>query len=107
MKRVFCLLTILSLLLCGCISDPLQSGKNPTDEETAGPIHTVLPTEPEQTDPNGAAGTSYILNTNSMKFHETTCSYGQSTSDRNRLDFTGPREEVIEMGYVPCKACNP
>lgn len=49
MKRVFCLLTILSLLLCGCISDPLQSGKNPTDEETAGPIHTALPTEPEQT----------------------------------------------------------
>lgn len=85
------------------------TAKNPNGDIFGGigDNSTVRPTEPEQTDPSVSVSTSYILNTSSMKFHETTCSYGQSTSDRNRLDFTGTREEVIEMGYVPCKACNP
>ena len=25
----------------------------------------------------------------------------------NRLDYTGTREELISMGYEPCKNCNP
>lgn len=93
-----------------CYSDGssvrFSTAKNPNSDVMGdiGDNSTTRPTDPVQTDP---VGTSYILNTNSMKFHEITCSYGQSTSDRNRLDFTGTREEVIAMGYVPCKSCNP
>jgi methylphosphotriester-DNA--protein-cysteine methyltransferase len=27
--------------------------------------------------------------------------------EKNKQIYTGSREEVINMGYVPCKRCNP
>ena len=26
---------------------------------------------------------------------------------KNRKDYTGTRDEIIAMGYQPCKRCNP
>ena len=26
---------------------------------------------------------------------------------KNRWDYWGSREEILSMGYVPCKICNP
>lgn len=53
------------------------------------------------------ASTSYILNTNSMKFHRSDCGIGQSTSAANKSYFNGTRQQVINMGYSPCQRCNP
>ena len=53
------------------------------------------------------ASTSYILNTNSMKFHRSDCGIGQSTSAANKMYFSGTRQQVINMGYSPCQKCNP
>ena len=50
---------------------------------------------------------NYVLNKNSKKFHEVWCDGAQSMKQKNRKDFTGTREEVIQMGYQPCKKCNP
>lgn len=50
---------------------------------------------------------SYVLNTNSKKFHYPSCSSVNTMSAANRQDFTGSRDEVIAMGYDPCKRCNP
>ncbi len=55
----------------------------------------------------GPLAADYVLNTNSRKFHYPDCSSVEDMADRNRLDFSGTREEVIAMGYVPCKRCNP
>lgn len=65
-------------------------------------------TEEEQTEPS-AEGTAqhYVVNTNTHKFHYPTCSSADEIKDKNRWDFTGTREELIEMGYVPCKRCKP
>ena len=49
----------------------------------------------------------YVLNTNSKKFHYPDCSSVGDMADKNRQYFSGTREEVIAMGYVPCKRCNP
>lgn len=49
----------------------------------------------------------YVLNTNSHKFHDPDCDSVDDMSARNRQDFTGTRDEVIAMGYEPCKRCNP
>ena len=49
----------------------------------------------------------YVLNKSSKKFHEVWCDGAQSMKQKNRKDFTGTREEVIQMGYQPCKKCNP
>lgn len=53
------------------------------------------------------AAPDYVLNTNSHKFHYPDCESVADMNPKNRKDFTGTREEVIAMGYVPCKRCRP
>lgn len=50
---------------------------------------------------------TYILNTNTKKFHRPGCSSAKQIKDSNRQEYTGTREEVINKGYDPCKRCNP
>ena len=50
---------------------------------------------------------SYILNTNSMKFHKPDCSGVANMSERNKEEYTGSRTNLIEQGYSPCGICNP
>jgi len=52
-------------------------------------------------------GASYVLNTNSKKFHDPGCSNAASISAGNRQDFTGSREELLDQGYTPCGQCRP
>lgn len=50
---------------------------------------------------------SYVLNTNTKKFHYPSCSSAESIKAGNRQDFSGTRDEVIAMGYDPCGRCKP
>ncbi len=50
---------------------------------------------------------AYVLNANSRRFHRPECSSLRDMKPDNRLDFSGSREEVLDMGYTPCKRCNP
>ncbi len=54
-----------------------------------------------------APGTDYVLNTNTHKFHYPDCSSVDQMKESNKLFYTGTREEVIAMGYDPCKRCKP
>lgn len=61
---------------------------------------------------DGAAGAgttagSYVLNTNSHKFHLPSCSSVETISPKNRKDVNESREQIISEGYEPCKRCNP
>ena len=49
----------------------------------------------------------YVINTNTGKFHKPLCKSVSKIKDSNRWDYNGTRDEVIGMGYVPCKNCNP
>lgn len=60
--------------------------------------------EPQQPD---TISETYILNTNSRKFHRPDCSSASQISDANREKYTGTREELIEQGYTPCGYCKP
>lgn len=51
--------------------------------------------------------TTYILNTNTKKFHYPSCSSVKQMKDRNKKKVTCTRDEVIDMGYDPCKRCDP
>ena len=53
------------------------------------------------------AGTDYILNMNTKKFHYPDCSSVGQMAEKNKWAYTGNRDDVIAMGYVPCKRCNP
>ena len=50
---------------------------------------------------------TYILNTNTHKFHMPYCDSVQDIKDKNKQKTTMKREELIEQGYSPCKRCNP
>ena len=63
--------------------------------------------EQQNTDKSNIASTTYILNTNTKKFHMPTCSSVSDMKDKNKQEFEGSREEVINMGYSPCGKCHP
>lgn len=50
---------------------------------------------------------SYVLNTNSMKFHYPSCSSVDQMAEHNKEYVTKTREELIDMGYEPCGNCEP
>lgn len=66
------------------------------------------PTEESVEEPTAvSAGTDYILNMNTKKFHYPDCSSVGQMAEKNKWAYTGNRDDVIAMGYVPCKRCNP
>ena len=67
----------------------------------------MVQTSPESSAPQESQGITYVLNTNTMKFHYPTCSSVDDMKEKNKEIYTGSREDVINMGYVPCKRCNP
>ena len=55
----------------------------------------------------GSTAGSYVLNTNSHKFHLPGCPSVDTISPKNRKDVNESREQIIREGYAPCKRCNP
>lgn len=49
----------------------------------------------------------YILNTNSKKFHYPDRSCSNNISEKNREEYSGTREALIQDGYTPCGTCKP
>lgn len=50
---------------------------------------------------------TYILNTNTMKFHKTTCGSAATITESNRKETSESRDELISQGYKPCGSCDP
>ena len=91
-------------------SGTYQSTVASVAEETPAPqpeTDTAVQITPELSAPQETQQTTYVLNTNTMKFHYPTCSSVDDMKEKNQQIYTGSRDEVINMGYVPCKRCNP
>ena len=50
---------------------------------------------------------TYILNTNTKKFHYPSCSSVKDIKDNHRKNFYGTREKAVAAGYAPCGRCHP
>ena len=50
---------------------------------------------------------SYVLNTNTGKFHEPSCSSAKQIAAHNYATSDLPREELISQGYDFCGRCHP
>ena len=50
---------------------------------------------------------NYVLNTNTHKFHKGNCESVRDIAGSNKEVYTGNREDLINMGYEPCKRCKP
>lgn len=91
-------------------SETYQSTAAPVAVETPAPqpeTDTTVQITPESSVSQESQETTYVLNTNTKKFHYPTCSSVDDMKEKNKQIYTGSREEVINMGYVPCKRCNP
>ena len=93
-----------------CVSDGIkvsfEVSRNP-NADTLVPF--ASPTQEPTSNINDASNTvaTYILNTNTGKFHLPSCSSVDQMSDSNKQEFTGTRDEAIAMGYSPCGRCHP
>lgn len=64
---------------------------------------------------NGAASTgttaaearTYVLNTNTRKFHLPGCRSVNRMSEKNKQEVTAARNDLLAQGYEPCGNCNP
>lgn len=50
---------------------------------------------------------SYVLNTNSKKFHTPGCSAVSRMKEANKKAYSGTRDALVAQGYTPCGICKP
>ena len=72
---------------------------------TADSYTTYSNTHSDKSSSSGDSGI-YIGNSNTGKFHEKDCRWGQKTAEHNRVYFSS-RSDAVSQGYKPCKVCNP
>ena len=56
---------------------------------------------------SSSGGSAYCLNTNTKKFHRTSCGDIKKMKDSNKQYTDADRDTIIGWGYSPCKHCNP
>ena len=78
------------------------TNEQPIEEEPV--VETPAETTPIVEEP---IGTTYVLNTNTMKFHYSTCSSVGKIKDGNKGTYTGSRDDLIAQGYTACGNCHP
>lgn len=88
-----------------------NAGAGQNAEQTGG-VNSATQTAAGGQNTGGAAGAgttagSYVLNTNSHKFHLPGCPSMDTISPKNRKDVNESREQIVSEGYAPCKRCNP
>lgn len=79
---------------------------NTAATEPAAPPSVQDPSANSQTR-TSTTQADYVLNKNTKKFHLPSCSSADDIKASNREDYHGSREDLISMGYDPCKRCNP
>ena len=60
-----------------------------------------------EADPSDTKEQMYILNKNTKKFHKPECSGAKKIKAKNKGEYTGSRQTLIDEGYEPCGNCNP
>ena len=58
-----------------------------------------------ESDPNIEENSTYILNTNTKKFHSADCRLAKTIKDKNKKEYTGDTKSLFDNGYSPCKNC--
>ncbi len=72
---------------------------------TVGTASQSYSASSENSADNGAA-IQYCANINSRVFHLKSCGSVSNIKQENRL-YLSERDELISLGYTPCKRCNP
>lgn len=81
------------------------SSWNGTTDEAVISEDAALPTEMKETITKKEP--TFILNTNSRKFHIPTCDSVGKMKEENRKEYFGQRDDLVSTGYSPCGSCHP
>ena len=80
----------------------------PVTSEIDVMVEEILETQPEEAIlQEDLPEVTYILNTNSRKFHKPSCWSVELMKPENAQETSVSREEVMEMNYTPCGNCKP
>lgn len=98
----------------------LAQASSPAEAEKFSPLDSLgrcgaaMAVVSPDTEPAGTAAQSndeqartYVLNTNTRKFHLPGCRSVSRMKARNKQEVTMTRSEVMTRGYEPCAQCNP
>ena len=91
--------------------NPDNSGSAENDKSTGNSGNSGSAQADESTGNSGNSGNAethtYVLNTNTKKFHCEKCNSVNQMKDKNKKVIEATRDEVIAMGYDPCGNCHP
>lgn len=82
-------------------------GESVSGSESTTTPEVSVPNSGEEVPVSQGEGTKYIMNTNTHKFHYPSCSSVDDMKEKNKQEYQGNREDLISLGYDPCKRCNP
>ena len=117
LTAVLCISVLTASVLAGCgkkqsettaAETTTAATEPPTEAATEAPTDPPAPVQEEAPAEQPAENTrTYVINTNTGKFHYPSCSSAKRISDANRSEYTGTRDDLIAQGYDPCERCNP
>lgn len=84
-----------------------KDGSSRGPEYTGSTPSTKQKTENGRSRQNDSGKHTYVLNTNTKKFHKPSCSSVRQMADHNKKTVKEKRKTLISEGYSPCKRCNP
>lgn len=96
MTRALCCLAIgAALLLSGCRPQPTVTVY--VEREAAIERAVSIPD----------SGTDYVLNPSSQRFHKPGCVWAEKIAEDRRIEYSGDRQILVDVGYLPCHYCEP
>lgn len=129
MEKIVCLCFCLTVIISTCCGCSGMTIKGSPDTSSSKPVTVNMPADNsvngyrtyDNTTSDGItvinSGVSensqdtdycgeYVANTNSGKFHKSSCSSAKKMNEENKY-ISNSREDMIAHGYEPCKRCNP
>ena len=85
---------------------PGQKNETHQKDET-GQKDEVVPNAGKAAASDSSAEKTYVLNTNTHKFHDPDCSSVSQMKEKNKKIVTESRDQIIAGGYDPCGRCHP
>ncbi len=76
-----------------------------TEKDTDQDVFTEPILEPSV--PDDGLDHDYVINVRTGKFHNPDCDAVSKMDEKNKQEYHGTRNSLIEEGYAPCKMCAP
>ena len=95
LRALACALIGGALLLSGCRPAPVVE------------IRVIEPSVTVSGSDRAAAGELYVLNPASQRFHRPPCAWAEKIAEDRRIEYSGDRQILVDVGYLSCHYCEP